>query len=241
MKRLSGKLTYANVVATLALFLVLAGGSAFAAKTMLPKNSVGSKQIKNNAVTGPKIKNGAVTGAKIAPGSITGTSINSSSLGTVPDAAHAGTADKATTASAATKADSATTATVAANANALGGVPPSGYASSQLEAPHIVGAAGQPVLEGGCVNLSAEFEPTGFYKDPFGIVHLQGGVEACTAVFGETFVLPAGFRPAGNQIFIVHGVDDNEAGTVRVDPDGRVERFQAKEALLNGLTFRAAG
>jgi hypothetical protein len=55
MKRPSSKLTYANVVATLALFLVLAGGSAFAASQMLPKNSVGSKQIKKGAVTPVKL------------------------------------------------------------------------------------------------------------------------------------------------------------------------------------------
>lgn len=55
MKRLLSKLTYANVVATLALFLVLAGGTAFAATQLLPKNSVGAKQLKKGAVTTTKI------------------------------------------------------------------------------------------------------------------------------------------------------------------------------------------
>jgi Collagen triple helix repeat (20 copies) len=67
MKRLSGKLTYANVVATLALFLVVAGGTAFAAKQMLPKNSVGTKQIKKEAVTPAKLSKAskaALTGAQ---------------------------------------------------------------------------------------------------------------------------------------------------------------------------------
>ena len=36
-----------------------------AANVVLPKNSVGTKQLKKNAVTTPKIRNGAVTGAKI--------------------------------------------------------------------------------------------------------------------------------------------------------------------------------
>jgi hypothetical protein len=45
MKHRKVRLTYANVTATLALFLVLAGGTAFAA-TQLPANSVGTKQIK---------------------------------------------------------------------------------------------------------------------------------------------------------------------------------------------------
>jgi len=70
MHRIRGNLTYSNVVATLALFLVLAGGSAFAAKQMLPKNSVGTKQIKSGAVAAAKLKNGSVTGAKLAAGAV---------------------------------------------------------------------------------------------------------------------------------------------------------------------------
>jgi hypothetical protein len=46
-------LTYANVAATLALFLAL-GGAAYAA-TQLPKNSVGTKQLRKEAVTAAKI------------------------------------------------------------------------------------------------------------------------------------------------------------------------------------------
>jgi hypothetical protein len=46
-------LTYANVVASLALFLAL-GGAAFAA-TQLPRNSVGTGQLKPEAVTAGKI------------------------------------------------------------------------------------------------------------------------------------------------------------------------------------------
>ena len=70
MKRLSGKLTYANVISTLCLFLLLGGGTAFAA-SQLGKNSVGSKQIKNGAIGTGKLKKEAVTGAKIKKGSIT--------------------------------------------------------------------------------------------------------------------------------------------------------------------------
>ena len=56
--RLRGRLTYANVIATLALFLAL-GGSSYAALN-LPKNSVGSKQLKANAVTSAKVKAGSL-------------------------------------------------------------------------------------------------------------------------------------------------------------------------------------
>lgn len=63
------KLTYANVMSSIAVFLVLGGGAAFAA-SKLGKNTVGTKQLKKNAVTTVKIKNGAVNGAKVANGSL---------------------------------------------------------------------------------------------------------------------------------------------------------------------------
>jgi hypothetical protein len=93
--------SHTTVVAYLSLFLVVSGGAALAA-SQLHKNSVGAKQIKKNAVTTAKIKNGAVTGAKI----------NLSSLGTVPNATHATSAD---TAGSATTAGNAATAERALN------------------------------------------------------------------------------------------------------------------------------
>ncbi len=90
MHRIRVRLTYANVMSTIGIFLVLGGATAFAA-TQLAKNSVGTKQlrknavtaakIKKNAVTKAKIKNSAVNGAKIAQGSVTGSDIN---LGSTP-------------------------------------------------------------------------------------------------------------------------------------------------------------
>jgi hypothetical protein len=59
MKHLRSKLTYANVMVTVLAFIVLAGGTAFATSAMLPKNSVGSKQIKKEAVTPAKLSKAA--------------------------------------------------------------------------------------------------------------------------------------------------------------------------------------
>lgn len=53
MKRLRFRLSYANVASTLAVFLAL-GGGAYAA-TQLPKNSVGTQQLKAKAVTPAKL------------------------------------------------------------------------------------------------------------------------------------------------------------------------------------------
>jgi hypothetical protein len=66
--RLSARLTYANVVASLALFVAL-GGGAYAAITP-PKNSVGSKQIKDGSVRTADLANNAVTAAKVKNGSL---------------------------------------------------------------------------------------------------------------------------------------------------------------------------
>lgn len=80
MKKIRPRLSYANVISTLALFLVVAGGSAFAA-TQLAKNSVGTKQLKKNAVTAAKIKNGAVTAAKIGAGSVNADKLGANAVG----------------------------------------------------------------------------------------------------------------------------------------------------------------
>lgn len=55
MRHITNRLTYANVTATLALFIAL-GGSSYAALT-LPRNSVGANQIRTGAVSSSEIKN----------------------------------------------------------------------------------------------------------------------------------------------------------------------------------------
>jgi hypothetical protein len=66
------------VVALIAL-LVAMGGTGYAAIT-LPKNSVGSKQLKKNAVTSKKIKNGAVNSNKVKNGSLLSADFKSGQL-----------------------------------------------------------------------------------------------------------------------------------------------------------------
>ena len=104
-------LSYANVMSTLAVFLLLGGATAYAAKQKIGANQIKSSavttaKIKNGAVTSPKLKNGTVSAEKIADGavgnsklldgsvsagkiandSVTGDKVVESTLGEVPSA-----------------------------------------------------------------------------------------------------------------------------------------------------------
>ncbi|MGA8744754.1 MAG: hypothetical protein WB507_02695 [Solirubrobacterales bacterium] len=71
-------LSYANVMATFAVFIAMGGGALAALR--IPANSVGTRQLKRAAVTGIKVKDGSLTGADLKPGSVTGESIKAGSL-----------------------------------------------------------------------------------------------------------------------------------------------------------------
>lgn len=215
------RLSYANVMATIAVFIALGGASYAAIK--LPKNSVGSKQLKKNAVTGVKVKNEAITAAKIKKGTLTGTQINASTLGTVPKAQAADTSKSA---------DSSTTAQVA---NTL--TPPEPW--------HEVGAPGEPQFENGCKNADSTYgeAPAGFYKDAGGVVHLEGLYECSGGPIG--FQLPQGFRPKYLQLFPLVGSPEHVRVYPGIEPEGYESYLGAVRCqgeplcFLNGITFRA--
>src|SRR4051812_34385711 len=66
--RRTRRLSYANVMSSLALFIAL-GGVSWAAAT-LPADSVGKRQLKDNAVTGGKVANGSLRAADFARGAL---------------------------------------------------------------------------------------------------------------------------------------------------------------------------
>jgi hypothetical protein len=67
VKRIRARFTYANVAATLALFIALAGGTAYAA-SQLEKESVGTKELAKGAVTPAKLSKGSKNALKGATG-----------------------------------------------------------------------------------------------------------------------------------------------------------------------------
>jgi hypothetical protein len=100
VKQIRKHITFANVMSSIAVFLVLGGGAAYAAKKIgsneIKGNSITTGKLKKNAVTASKIKGNSITTAKIKNGAVTGPKINLTTLGTVPNATHATTADTAT-------------------------------------------------------------------------------------------------------------------------------------------------
>jgi hypothetical protein len=229
------KLTYANVVATLALFIAIGGASAFAA-SQLGKNSVGAKQLKKNAVTTAKIKKHAVTAAKVKKGTLTGTQIAGGSL----------TGDQI-------------------NASTLGIVPAAETANSLAPSEnwHLVGSPGEPAFQNSWQNAGSA-TPVAFYKDRSGIVHLTGEAFGGPSN-NTIFQLPVGYRPGNGKALnfgvacsCSYTAADPQGGSVTLSTqtgrvfidgsggnaslEGRVVLFNAgSEAAvsLDGIAFRA--
>ena len=98
MKQIRKRLTYANVMSSIAVFLVLGGATAIAAqkigKSDLKANSVTTAKIKRNAVTAAKIRNNAVTTNKLRNEAVTGAKVNEATLAAVPSALSSVTTDE---------------------------------------------------------------------------------------------------------------------------------------------------
>ncbi|QXH68614.1 phage tail fiber domain-containing protein [Pseudomonas asgharzadehiana] len=83
------------------------------------------------------------------------------------------------------------------------------------------------------------FSPVSYYKDTDGIVHLRGAIKSGT-VAAAAFLLPAGFRPAGNSYFPC--VSNNAFGFFNITTGGGVvlQVGSNSYASLDGISFRAA-
>ncbi len=209
---LQSKLTYANVVSTLCLFLLLSGGAAYAVGH-LGKNSVGAKQLRKNSVTTAKIRKRAVTAGKVKDGTLTGKQINVSTLGTVPAAQTADTANLA----------NSLAPSEAWHEVGAPGEPgfQNGWANAQAKTP-------------------PEPQTVAFYRDHEGVVHLKG-IAGGGAEDSVIFQLPAGYRPTsgrytspGTGLVRIYGSATQVPGL-----DGAIYVPNGKLAGLDGITFRA--
>jgi len=84
LAELRAHLTYANVVSTICLCLLVGGGSAYAANTIFSADivdgEVKARDLANQAVSSPKLKPGAVGTDKLADAAVTGEKVKDSNL-----------------------------------------------------------------------------------------------------------------------------------------------------------------
>jgi hypothetical protein len=213
------RLSFANVVSVLALFVAL-GGTAIAA-SHLAKNSVGSKQLKKNAVTTAKVKKEAITAVKVKKGTLTGKQIDASTLGTVP------------------------TAITADTANAVAPSEQWHEVGAPGE-PAFQHGWHNPPTE----HEAIESQSVAFYKDREGVVHLRGSALSGTPG-ASIFQLPVGYRPPTGKVLAFTtpcSCPGSEFGNMEViGPipsipalDGTVgPPVGATSVFLDGITFRA--
>ena len=278
--RLRSRLTYANVMSTLACVGVLAGGTAYAA------NTVFSADIVDGEVKVADIGQGAVATDEIANGQVKTADIGDGEVKTADLANGAASTDKIADAAVTTakvKNDNLTGGDVAANslkgadidesslaglafgnANTLDGKDSTDFAPADTEGWHVIGAPGEPAFpdhnDFSCEfsNLGAPWNDAAFYKDPWGVVHLRGVVQASngnTFFCGsldrdlELFQLPAGYRPAGDVLHAtisgdeIGRVDIDTSGLVRVNGNNAGDIFTRATSYLSleGIGFKAGG
>jgi hypothetical protein len=141
LDRVKARLTYANVMATVAVFIAL-GGTSVAATALIN----GSK-LKNRTVAGKKLKNRTLAGKKLKQNTVRGTEVRESTLDPVPRALQA---DDATTLDQLDSSAFLPRAAKAADADALDGADSSSFLRSDRIA---AGRANQQVGTGGHVLL----------------------------------------------------------------------------------------
>jgi len=163
LKQIRRHVTYANVMSSLAVFLILGGATAFAAIKKVGANEIKANSIKTGkivkeAVTEGKIKNLAVTEGKIADGAVTTNKLADNAVTTPKIAKDAVTTEKIVN-NAVTNGkianDAVTNTKIAANAITQGKLATDSVGSSQLKGITTVTATSTSVANGESVGVTA--------------------------------------------------------------------------------------
>lgn len=98
------------------------------------------------------------------------------------------------------------------------------------------------LLNGWVPQTSPSIQPQApsYYKDHFGVVHLNGIADGTSKTGDVIFTLPVGYRPLEDHMFLSIGGSDS-LGRVDVQADGDVVRLLGTTGslTLNGASFRA--
>jgi hypothetical protein len=100
-----------------------------------------------------------------------------------------------------------------------------------------------PTLGGGWSNYGSGYSTAGYYKDPFGTVHLKGVIAGGTTTNTTVYTLPAGYRPLEKLILTSTSYTGAAYVFTRIDIDtgGNVIVVTGSNNFLSfdGLSFRA--
>jgi hypothetical protein len=216
-----------HCVALLALFVALGGTSYAASTALIGKNTVASPQVVNGSlqtVDLSKKARKALKGQRGARGAQGAQGAQGAKGATGP---------------------------VGPATGAAGGALAGTYPNPSLAPPenrHVVGAAGEPAYQNGWGTYPLARD-AGFYKDPFGIVHIDGAISGGTISAGfpptnTVFTLPAGYRPANFVYFAPSSTGGSFNPVVAgagIQSDGQLFIYAGNNAFvsLDGMTFRA--
>jgi hypothetical protein len=271
------RFTYANVAATLALVLAL-GGAAWAA-FQLPRNSVRSMNIKNgqvkardignNQVRSSDIKNGQVKSEDIKDGDVSSSDIGAGQV----KSANIGNSEVSSANIGAGQVKSANIGSGQVGADQLAQPEPFNLVGTDPAPLFGTGGANDCLwsnFSSGTVTPNSPFNPVGFYKDPYGVVHLTGAAESQDGPGGDTacggidngadqrvFTLPAAYQPPHLLSFAVTFGSSSSTGQLDINgpqivtegtatiPPGAVYFATGTGSVtrlsLDGVDFRAAG
>lgn len=113
--------------------------------------------------------------------------------------------------------------------------------STTLETRHYIGTTGEPAFQNNWINYDTSHTQCVFYKDNFGIVHLEGFIKSGTAGT-VVFTLPTGYRPS--LLFDIPILcSGTTIGYCGITTAGLVYAFGANAstwASLDGINFRVS-
>ena len=223
-----------TVIACVALFFAIAGGSAIALKGRnsvdsgdIKKGAVKTSDIANNAVTTKKIKNNHVRAADIQANAVGASEIGDRQVGSAE----------------------------------LTPNEPFHRVGSPGEPAFGTGGESDCLWSNLGMFGIMRTAPAAFYKDAYGVVHLLGVTHQTPGSFGDqtcddtgpesledgvVFVLPPGYRPQYDEAIVgaSSGTTFIVGNSDLVTPQGTLPAgavFATVRAVLDGFTFRAAG